>query len=243
VLALHLELQRVAPTGEQAHAVAAGEQFRRMLDRGIAGQAEVHELPDVVPGPDVERERGDDAEPPQRDDGTLEALVAAAHRHEVAVRGHELHPGDGRGHHLVRHPRAVSARRARPGDADVRQGTEVAQRPAGSVQLRGELAEAQAGRDGDRPRVGVDLDPAREARHAEQVPGRVGDRAERVPRAERAQPGRRRDQPAHLVDRFRLEQPARRVHDVARPVAADVRRHRPGRPGVVHGGPPRPSPA
>ena len=80
---------------------------------------------------------------------------------------------------------AVRAGGAGAGHRDVRQRRQIAQGPARSVQLRGQLAVDQPGADGDGRVRGVDLDHPGQAGQGNEITGRIGEPVERMAGAER----------------------------------------------------------
>jgi hypothetical protein len=85
--------------------------------------------------------------------GAGEGAVAAVQLDDVAAGGDEFQAGDGGGQVLVGPARAVGAGRAGPGDRDVRQRGQVAQREAGAVQPAGEAAESTSTSGGSPARL------------------------------------------------------------------------------------------
>ena len=110
------------------------------------------------------------------------------------------------------------------GHGDVGQRGEVVQRHAGAGERARQLAVADgaAARDGARDRV--DRDVRRQPLERDQLAG-VGDRRERVPRAEHADARRARDDLPQLLERLRAMHGGRAVGVVAGPVAHRLGHH------------------
>jgi hypothetical protein len=213
----HLVEAGTGEPAEQADAVAGREDLLHVVE---PAQPLVDPLPHRERRHRVERDRGDDPERAERDGGDGEDLGIrrAVQRAELAVGGHQLDRGDGRGEDPVAVPGAVGAGRAGPGHGDVRQRPEVVQGEPGGVEPAGHLAEPQAGRHRDGAGVRVDPHRGREPRDGHEVAGRVGDPVERVPGAERADPLAAGHQLLQLRHAVGPVEPPRPEDDVACPV-------------------------
>src|SRR5262249_36863537 len=152
----------------------------------------------------------------ERDDGTVEVVVATAQAEDRSVRADQLEPADGGRKRPVRDTGTVCRGRDRTADGDVGQRGEVREREAVAVQRGSKLAVADAGLDGD---GGIpDPDDPVQAFGGEKRAARVCDPREGVPRTECADLVSTSDELLRLVDRTRRDDPLRRICEVARPV-------------------------
>ena len=226
----HGGLDGLGPVGEDAHAVARGEDVVDVGQQGRQWETLPDLLGDLEPRDCGEGEPGDHAEGPHRDDRPREAvrIGLAAELEQAAVGGHELQRDDRGGQHLVGAAGAVRPGRARPGHGDVRQRPHARQRQPGGVQRGGDVAVRQAPAHGDGACSGVDLEHPGQAVQAHQLAVGVGDRGEGVPRAEGTHPARPGHEALQLLDRRRPVHRGGGEGDVAGPVPRAYR-------GALHG--------
>ncbi len=199
----HVDRVAAAELAEQADAVAGIHDVVELLGDGVDRCVQPEVLAHLVTALDVERQPRRDAERTQREHGTAEVRVPAAHAHELPVGLDELDGHDRCRQTGVAAAGAVRAGRARTADRDVRQRAEIVQRPASALQGDRELPVARPGTDRHGARRGVDLDRHVEARGADERAPRVGDAAERVAGTERVDPVGTGDELLQLLDRGR----------------------------------------
>ena len=206
------------PVGEHAHAVAAGGDGAEVVVEHLERKALVHPLADVEGRHHLQDQAGDHAQRPQVDHGAGKRVIGAGDFHQVAVRGDDLHGGDGRGQALVGRTRAVGGGRTGSGYRDMRQGRQVAQREAPGVQAAGQLGVAQARRHPDQARGRVNLHLGGQVRQVDLGTGGIGHVVERMTGGQHldlAGPG---DDPPELADGGRAVEIGRAVDDIAGPV-------------------------
>ena len=124
----------------------AARDLVEVLEQRVPRQALVDALGDLVGGLDVERDARDDSERAQADHETVEVRVAARRGEDLAVRGHQLEPGDRGGEVAGRVAGPVGGGGDRAGHGDVRQRGQVVQRDSLGVQGLGQLAIADGSR-------------------------------------------------------------------------------------------------
>ena len=161
-LAPHLCHRLPAPVGEQADAVSAAEDTVHIVEHRRPRQSRVHLLHDVVRRLDLERQRDDDAQRAEPDDRAGQLGVGPGERQQAPIGCHQLEAGHRRREVGRAVTRPVRGGRDGARDRDVRQGRQVVQGPAASVQLRGQLAVAHGRADPDRPAAGVEVDQHRQ---------------------------------------------------------------------------------
>ncbi len=195
------------PPREDRHAVAGAGDLVEPLERGIPRHVAVDVLPCPIRGLHGERQRDDHAERAHADRERIEVGVALPHLADIAVGADEADAADRAREHAVRVARPVRAGRRRPADRDVRQRTEVVQRPPAFVEPQRELAVAGAGGDLDGRGIRVEGEPAGESCEVDQRAGRVGQIGERVARAERVHRPAGGERRLHLFDRRCADDP------------------------------------
>src|SRR5205085_8495112 len=131
-----------------------------------------------------------EAQGAERDDATVEVRVTATDSTVLAVRAEDLDRRDGRGECAEPDAGSMGGRGNGTGHGNVRQGAHIVQRDAVPLEL-----------DGEHP-----------------VPGTGGDVVERVPGAERADPGARGHEVPRLVHRRHADDALREVSVGACPV-------------------------
>src|SRR5262249_38719224 len=148
---------------------------------------------------EIERQSRDNTESPEPDHARQETRsVLAGERDQLSVRAHEFDAGDRGGQVAVAFAGPVRPGGARAGDRDVRQRAQVVQRVTGGVQVLGEFAVAQAGRNPYLPTIAVDLDGSGEGGHRHEIAVSVRDAVKRVAGAECAYERTCRDDVLHL---------------------------------------------
>ena len=119
-----------APGGEQADAVAGGEDLVEVGGQPPDREVLVDGLRHVVRRLDRQRDGGDDAEGTQRDDRAGEPRVGAVQPQHRSGRGDQVEADHGGRQAAQGRAGAVGPGRHRAGDRDVRQRAEVVQRQA-----------------------------------------------------------------------------------------------------------------
>ena len=90
-------VDRLAPAGEHAHAVAGGGDLVEVLVQGVPCERLEHPLADLVGRLDVQGDAGDGTEGAEPDDQAVELVVAPGDGAELAGGGDQLQAGDGGG--------------------------------------------------------------------------------------------------------------------------------------------------
>ncbi len=178
----------VLPVGEEADAVAGGEDGVHVVFELVHGEVFVDDLAHLEGGLDVEGDGGDDAECAEVDDGSTEVfgVLLGGDGEEFAVGGDELEGGDGGGEIAVGGAGAVGTGGAGSDDGDVGERGEIVEGIAVGVEPRGELSVGDSGADGDGAVGGVDGHGV-EGFEGDLVVGAVGDAVEGVAGAEGAE--------------------------------------------------------
>ncbi len=207
----------VAVVEEQTHAVRARHDLIELVQQHLPGKVLEYLLPHEVAGLDVKRQPGHHPQRPEVHDHPGEVVVLARDVHDVAVAGHQLERGYGRGEVAVGVAGAVGGRRDRPTDGNVGQGGHVVKGQPFALERTGKIAVANAGVHRDSLSAAVDGDALVDRLQRDQLGG-VGDVVEAVARTERVDLwGAGHDRP-QLVDRGRSMELRRPVGMVACPV-------------------------
>ena len=178
------------PVGEDADAVAGGEDVVEVVFELGEGKVGVDGLRDLEGGFDVEGDVGHDAEQAEVDDSSIELVTVLGAREglEGAVGVYELDGGDGGREIFVVDTGAVGSGSDGSRDGDVGQRGEVVQGEALGVDHWGHITVADAGSDGDGFCSFIELDVL-EVGERDLGVGAVGEAVEGVAGAEGADAG------------------------------------------------------
>ena len=178
----------ILPVGEETDAVAGAEDVVEVILEMIERQIAIDRLGDLVGRQQVQRDACEHAERAQVNHSSEElvAVFLAREMQNLAVCGDDLQRRHGGCEVAVVQTRAMCSGGDSPGDRDMRQRCEIMQSVAARIDHRRQLAVFHACTHSDGMRLLVDLDLV-EVLQRNLVRIAVGDRVERVARAESAQ--------------------------------------------------------
>ena len=208
------------PIGEEAHAVRRRFDGIKIVFEFAQRQILVNMLLHLVAGLQIQGYPGDSAECPEADNRSMKSLAVFLARkfHHITGSGDELQPGNRGGQVSILDARAMRCCRAGPGDRNVRQRSQVVQRPAFALQNRAQFSVCHSGLDGHHARLRIQVDNLVHRFHREELVVAVGNVVETVAGAQHLQLALFADKLLHFLHGPRGKYSVGSVLDVPRPV-------------------------